>query len=122
MNTYDFSPATRNWLSQLIGDHFNGRPAAMQGFERPTRPDKHLHLVLDCPTILPVSQGARTVQLAITAGSRLVAFRPADAKYGILAAIFDSDGSQYTFIGHKDRLVFWPAAYLNGCRQGLSAA
>lgn len=122
MNTYDFSSATRDWLSQLIGSHFDGRPVAMQGFERPTKPDKHLHLVLDGPVILPVRKDTRPVQLVITAGSRLVAFRPADLRYGILAAVFDSDGSQFTFIGHSDRLVFWPAAYLNGCRQSLSAA
>lgn len=113
MNSYGFGPDVRDWLSSLIGDHFDGRPVAVPGFDQPTKPNEHLHLILDRLTCLTVYDGDEPIEFKINAGSRLVAYRPADSNYGILASILDIDGSQSTFMADKNHLVYWAAEYLS---------
>lgn len=49
----------------------------------------------------------RSVKLVFHAGSEFVAFRSADSIRGIIAAIHDTDGSQYTFKGDRSQVVHW---------------
>lgn len=117
MNKYGFGPRTREWLGKRIGHHFDDHPVPKYAHGVSVKPNKNLRMIMERPSHITVYDGEDQIRLKISAGSEFVAFRPADSRYGVIAAIFDSSGGQLTFLGDKNRLIFWSADDLHGRQQ-----
>lgn len=115
MQRYDFDAKTRLWLKRRIGNHFDDRPAVHgRQLNGPVRSNKNLRQTLHVSYALMVrAESGQPTKLVFHVGSEFVAFQPFDWNRGIIAAIHDTDGSQYTFKGDKNQIVHWTGADLH---------
>lgn len=119
MQRYDFDAKTRLWLKQRIGNHFNGRPTPQgRKLNGPASANKNLRQILHVSYAVMVrNQVNQPVKLVFHSGSEFVAFHPSDWSCGVIAAIHDTDGSQYTFKGDRNQVVHWSYADLHNLGQ-----